>query len=194
MREIEFDLQRLQNRTRSIAFRSIPIDNRCMHRLFIAALRAGIAAAILFGLFGQIVVIPTTAADEVDRFPPYAPFATPYVTVAIVGVVCVQVALVAVWMLLAMVRRGAIFSTLAFRWVDIVIGSSVVATLLAIGVAGHLFVADIPSPDDGMEELSALGAAIISVGVGAAFAMLTVIMRSLLRKATDLQTEIAAVV
>ncbi|MFC8660986.1 DUF2975 domain-containing protein [Streptomyces sp. NPDC057199] len=165
-----------------------------MHRLFIAALRAGIAAAILVGLFGQIVVIPTTAADEVDRFPPYAPFATPYVTLAIIGVACVQVALVAVWMLLAMVRRGAIFSSLAFRWVDIVIGSSVVATLLAMGVAGHLFVADIPSPDDGMDELSALGAAITSVGVGAAFAMLTVIMRSLLRKATDLQTEIAAVV
>jgi hypothetical protein len=165
-----------------------------MHRLFIAALRAGIAFAIAVGLFGQIVVIPTTAADEVDRFPPYAPFATPYVTVAIIGVACVQVALVAVWMLLTMVQRDAIFTPLAFRWVDTVIGSSLVATLLMTGVAGHLALADIPSPDDGMELIGALGAAIATVGVGVAFAMLTVIMRSLLRKATDLQTEIAAVV
>ncbi|MFC9241759.1 DUF2975 domain-containing protein [Streptomyces decoyicus] len=165
-----------------------------MHHFFIATLRIGVVAAIAVGLFGQVVVIPTTAADEVDRFPPYAPFAAPYVTVAIIGIVCVQVALVAVWMLLAMVRRGAIFTPLAFRWVDTIIGSSVVATLLALGVTGHLAVADIPSPHDGMELLGALGAAVASVGVGAAFAMLVVIMRSLLRKATDLETEIAEVI
>ncbi|WP_327702149.1 DUF2975 domain-containing protein [Streptomyces decoyicus] len=165
-----------------------------MHRFFIATLRIGVVAAIAVGLFGQVVVIPTTAADEVDRFPPYAPFATPYVTVAVIGIACVQVALVAVWMLLAMVRHGAIFTPLAFRWVDTIIGSAIVATLLALGVTGHLAVADIPSPHDGMELLGALAAAVASVGVGAAFAMLVVIMRSLLRKATDLETEIAEVI
>ncbi|WP_148588352.1 DUF2975 domain-containing protein [Streptomyces sp. WAC01526] len=165
-----------------------------MHRLFIAALRAGIVAVILFGLFGQIVVIPTTAADEVDHFPPYAPFAAPYVTVAIVGIACVQVALAAVWMLLTMVERDAIFTPRAFRWVDTIIGSSIVATLLAIGITGHLALTDIPSPDDGMEVLGALAAATTSVGVGASFVMLIVIMRSLLHKATELQTEIAEVV
>ncbi|MFF9321423.1 DUF2975 domain-containing protein [Streptomyces sp. NPDC014735] len=165
-----------------------------MNHLFIVALRAGIVAAIVIGLFGQIVVVPTTAADEVDRFPPYAPFAAPYVTVAIVGIACVQVALVAVWMLLAMVRRDAIFTPRAFRWVDVIIGSSALATLLAIGVAGHLALADIPSPNGNMDIISALAAAIAGVGVGASFAMLVVIMRGLLRKATDLQTEIAEVI
>ncbi|MFJ3950886.1 DUF2975 domain-containing protein [Streptomyces libani] len=165
-----------------------------MHRFFIAALRAGIVAVILFGLFGQIVVIPTTAADEVDHFPPYAPFAAPYVTVAIVGIACVQVALAAVWMLLTMVERDAIFTPRAFRWVDTIIGSSIVATLLAIGATGHLALTDIPSPGDGMEVLGALAAATASAGVGASFVMLIVIMRSLLHKATELQTEIAEVV
>ncbi|OKJ40096.1 DUF2975 domain-containing protein [Streptomyces sp. CB01580] len=165
-----------------------------MNHLFIVALRAGIVAAIVIGLFGQIVVVPTTAADEVDRFPPYAPFAAPYVTVAIVGIACVQVALVAVWMLLAMVRRDAIFTPQAFRWVDVIIGSSALATLLAIGVAGHLALADVPSPNGNMGAISALAAAITGVGVGASFAMLVVIMRGLLRKATDLQTEIAEVI
>ncbi|MEW2394488.1 DUF2975 domain-containing protein [Streptomyces sp. NPDC046862] len=165
-----------------------------MHRLFIAALRVGIASAILFGLFGQIVVIPSAAADEVDRFPPYEPFATPYVMVAIAGVACVQVALVATWMLLNMVERDAIFTPRAFRWVDTIIGASVVATFIAIAATGHLALADIPSPDDGMDVISALAAAVASVGVGASFAMLIVIMRSLLHKATDLQTEITEVV
>ncbi|MFF3632005.1 DUF2975 domain-containing protein [Streptomyces sp. NPDC002164] len=166
-----------------------------MNRFFIVALRAGIIAAITLGLFGQFVVIPTTAADEVDRFPPYAPFAAPYATVAIIGVACVQVALVAVWMLLTMVRRDAIFTPRAFRWVDTVIGSSAVATLLALGVTGHLTLAEIPTPDDdNMAVLGALFAAMASVGVGTAFVMLIVIMRGLLRKATDLETEIAEVV
>ncbi|MFC9129798.1 DUF2975 domain-containing protein [Streptomyces sp. NPDC057099] len=165
-----------------------------MNGFLIAALRAGIAFAVLVGLFGQFVVIPTTAADEVDRFPPYAPFATPYAAVAIVGVVCVQVALVAVWMLLTMVQRDAIFTPRAFRWVDVIIGASVVATVLALGVAGHLTVAEIPSPGDGMDVESALVAATAGVAVGAAFAMLMAVMRSLLRKATSLQSEMAEVV
>ncbi|MFI7504205.1 DUF2975 domain-containing protein [Streptomyces sp. NPDC049687] len=165
-----------------------------MHRFFVAVLRTGIVAAVLGGLFGQIVVIPSTAADEVDRFPPYAPFQLPYVTAAIIGVACVQVVLGALWMLLGMIERDAIFSSRAFRWVDVIIGASVAATLLALGVTGHLAFADIPTPDGNMQVIGALGAAMLAVGAGAAFAMLVVVMRGLLRKATDLQTEIAEVV
>ncbi|WP_411099741.1 DUF2975 domain-containing protein [Streptomyces sp. x-45] len=166
-----------------------------MHRLIIAALRAGIAAAVLLGLFGQIVVIPTTASDEVDRFPPYEPFAVPYATVSILGVACVQVVLGAVWMLLDMVERDAVFTRRAFRWVDTVIGATAAATLLALGVACHLAVAEIPAaPDDDMQLLGALGAAIACVGVGAAFALLVVVMRGLLSKATALRSELAEVV
>ena len=165
-----------------------------MHHLITGVLRAAIAVAIALGLFGQIMVIPTTAADEVDVFPAYAPFAAPYVAVAILGVACVQVALAALWRLLGMVRHGAIFTPRAYPWVDIIIGSSVVATTLAVGAAAHLAVAEIPSPDDGMDVLSGLAAAIAAAGAGASFAMLTLIMRSLLRRATALRTEMAGVI
>ena len=96
-------------------------------------------------------------------------------------------------MLLTMVERDAIFTARAFRWVDNIIGSSMVATVLAIGVIGRIVLAEIPSPDDGVQVISALVAATATVGVGVAFVML-VVVRSLLRKATDLQTEIAEVV
>ncbi|POX37339.1 DUF2975 domain-containing protein [Streptomyces sp. Ru73] len=165
-----------------------------MHRFLIDALRAAVALAIGFGLFGQIVVIPSTAADEVEMFPAYGPYATPYVVVAILGVACVQVALVAVWGLLGMVRQGAIFTPRAFRWVDVLIGASAVATVLAVGVAAHLAFAEIPSPGGSMDVESALGAAVVAAGVGAAFAMLTVIMRGLLHRATALQSEMAEVI
>ncbi|RFU82700.1 DUF2975 domain-containing protein [Streptomyces triticagri] len=165
-----------------------------MHQLLVAVLRAGIAVAVLFGVFGQAVVIPTTAADEVDRFPPYAPYAAPYATLAILGVVCVQVALVALWILLDMVDRDAIFTERAFRWVDVIMASSIVATLLSLGATLHLAIVEIPSPDDGMDVLSALGATAACTVVGAAFAMLLAVLRGLLRKATTLQTEMAEVV
>ncbi|GAA2628313.1 DUF2975 domain-containing protein [Streptomyces axinellae] len=165
-----------------------------MHRLFITALRVAVAAAILVGLFGQLLVIPNTAANTVENFPPYAPYEVPYVTVAVLGVACVQAALVATWVLLGMVEREAIFTPRAFRWVDVIIGASVVATLLAFGVMAHLFLASIPSPGDGMDTIGVMMGATTCVGVGTAFAMLVVVMRGLLRKSTELQTEMAEVV
>ncbi|KOG51819.1 hypothetical protein ADK76_34695 [Streptomyces griseoflavus] len=165
-----------------------------MHRFLIATLQVGIGAAFLIGLFGQFVVIPATAADEVAGFPPYAPYAVPYSAVAIAIVACVQVALVALWMLLTMVERDAIFTQRAFRWVDVIIGASAVATLLALGVTGHLAVAEIPSPEDGMDVVGALAATGAVTVVGAAFAMLVVVMRGLLRKATQLRAEMAEVI
>ncbi|MER5873435.1 DUF2975 domain-containing protein [Streptomyces sp. NPDC002044] len=165
-----------------------------MHRFFMAALRGGIATAILFGLFGQLVILPTTAADEVDRFPPYAPYAVPYTAAAIVGVACVQIVLAAAWKLLGMVERDAIFSSAAFRWLDVIIGSTVAATVLALAVGCHLMLADVPSPDDGMELIGALAAATGTAGIGACLVMLFVIMRGLLSKAHTMKSELAEVV
>ncbi|XKK41445.1 DUF2975 domain-containing protein [Nocardiopsis sp. ARC36] len=165
-----------------------------MHRYLTLLLRAAIAMVLLLGLFGQFVVIPGAAADEVAYFPPYAPLQVPYVTVAILGVACVQVALIAVWALLGMVERDAIFDGRAFVRVDVVIGATVVATLLTAGVTVHLFVAEIPSPDDGMDLFAALGAAFVTTCAGTVFSMVLVLMRGLLRKATDLRTELSAVV
>ncbi|MEU9865860.1 DUF2975 domain-containing protein [Streptomyces sp. NPDC047971] len=165
-----------------------------MYRFLIAMLRGAIAMAILLGLFSQLVIIPTTAADEVDGFPPYAPYALPYVVVAIAGVACVQVVLAAAWKLLTMIERDAIFSPQAFRWVDVIIGSIIAATLLALAVTCHLTLGSIPSPDDGMELISAWGAAVATTGIGACMVFLIVIMRSLLRKATTMKSELAEVV
>ncbi|WP_306370988.1 DUF2975 domain-containing protein [Nocardiopsis sp. CC223A] len=166
-----------------------------MHSYITLVLRVGVALAILVGLFGQVVVIPGAAADEVERFPPYAPYELPYVILAILGVACVQVALVAVWALLAMVERDAIFTRRTFFWVDVIIGATLAASLLTAGVTVHLLVdSDIPSPADGMELIGALGAAFTTTAGGVAFALLLVLMRGLLRKATELQSEMSEVV
>ncbi|WP_019930831.1 DUF2975 domain-containing protein [Nocardia sp. BMG111209] len=166
-----------------------------MHRFLVVLLQLGIVAAFAAGLFGQIVVVPTTGADEVDQYPPYAPYAVPYESVAIVGIACVQIALIATWMLLALVRRNSIFSPDATRWLNVVIGSAVGGTLLAAGVVVHLFFGSVPSPDDGCTEITGLfGNAVLGTAAGIALVMFLVIVRTLLRKATALQTEMAEVV
>ncbi|MFD9030767.1 DUF2975 domain-containing protein [Streptomyces sp. NPDC059567] len=114
--------------------------------------------------------------------------------VAIAGVACVQIVLAAAWKLLTLVERDAIFSPRAFRWVDIIIGSTIAATMLALAVTCHLTLGSIPSPDDGMELISALGAAAATTGIGACLVFLIVTMRSLLRKATNMKSELAEVV
>lgn len=165
-----------------------------MHRYLTLILRAAILVAVLVGLFGQIVVIPGAIADEAAYFPPYERIVVPYTVLGILGVACVQVALVATWKLLGMLRRDALFDPGAFLWVDVIIGASLVATLLSAGVAAHLVVTDMPFANGAMEAVAALGAASLATAVGAAFAMLVVLMRGLLRKATHLQTEMAGVV
>ncbi len=165
-----------------------------MHRLLVGILRIGIAAAVFLGLFAQAVVIPTTAADEVDLFPPYEPYALPHITASLLGVACVQVALGAIWMLLSMVERDAIFTRSAFRWVDTVTGAAVGATVIALVAAVHLTFDTVPSPDDGMNAEGGLLAALACVAVGAAFSMLMVIMRTLLGRAMDMRSELAEVI
>jgi hypothetical protein len=49
--------------------------------------------------------------------------------------VSVQVALICVWRLVTMVRRGTIFSYAAFRYVDGVIGAIVAAALAPFAVS-----------------------------------------------------------
>lgn len=166
-----------------------------MNKFFIAILRLGISATFLAGLFGQIVVVPTAAADYAHVWPGFRPHETFYVTLTILGIVCVQLVLAAAWVLLGMIERDAIFNDRAFLWLDVIIGATGAATLIAVAVAGHLLFANIPEPPgQDMALLGTFGAVVLCVGAGAAFAMIVAILRGLLRKATDLQTEMAEVV
>jgi hypothetical protein len=171
-----------------------------MNRFSIALLQFAIAAAFAVGLFGQIVVAPGAIKEGMAQViegsaVEMRPYIVAYTVIAVLGIACVQVALFALWRLLAMIKSGAIFSLDAFRWLDTIIGAALGATALAFGVFLHLTFGAMPfEQDSSMDALGLWGGAIACVGVGLAFATLMVIMRGLLRKATDLQTEMAEVV
>jgi len=165
-----------------------------MPRLLVATLQAIVACAFLVGLYAQIVVIPTTAADQVELFPPLAPHRVPLVTAAILFVVCGQIALVGLGMLLRRASRGAVFERAALPWANVVVGAAAGATVVTAAVFAYVTLADIPSPTDGMDVIGVWLGTGAAVAVGTAAVLLLLAGRHLLIKAIGLRTELDGVV
>ncbi|GAA0638832.1 DUF2975 domain-containing protein [Kutzneria viridogrisea] len=159
-----------------------------MNRIAIHILRCCIAFALLVSVFGQVVVIPNAVADEAELYPELADRVAAYTAVGIIGVLCVQIALVAVWALLSMAHADRLFSERAFRWVDVVIGATVAAIALTSGFGVHMLFSTQPGPP-----AQILGVAGLTFG-GFALVLAMLVMRGLLRKATALEGELAEVV
>ena len=159
-----------------------------MNRLFTLALRAALIVLFLGAIFAQVWLIPQLSRDIASATPELAYLAPPYVGLWILVAACCQVALVAVWMLLGKIRRGAIFTDRAFVWVDAIIGAGAVATLLVAGFEVHLLgIVDVGGPPLGIL-LTGL------VGIGGTFVLTMLVMRGLLRSATTIKTELDEVV
>ncbi|MEU7743659.1 DUF2975 domain-containing protein [Nonomuraea sp. NPDC049158] len=103
-----------------------------MGKLTVHALRAVLAVVLTGTVFIQVLMVWTLISgnDPEDGSLPL----TPLRLITILGMVSVQVALVCVWRLVTMVRRGTVFSHAAFRYVDIVIGAIVAAALVWFAV------------------------------------------------------------
>ena len=160
-----------------------------MSRLAIVALRILLVLVIVGLVCAQVIIIPIASREFGEAFGSEA-VGIFYTVVGVAFVVCVEVALVAIWLLLSMVSRDAIFSSRAFRWVDVIIGAGLVATALAIAVAVHMYLVIEPRLDaPGLIVLAGTG-----VLGAASFVALMIVMRGLLRSATAMQGELAEVV
>jgi len=114
--------------------------------------------------------------------------------VTILGMVSVQVALVCVWRLVTMVRRGTVFSHAAFRYVDMMIGAIVAAALVWFTVTA------INAP--GQREDPGVTAIMGGIGVGIlGVALIVLVLRMLLAQAvardveaTQMQAELDEVI
>jgi len=104
--------------------------------------------------------------------------------ITILGMATIQVALVCVWRLVTMVRRGTVFSDAAFRYVDVMIGAIVAAALLWFTVTA------INAPDQRDDP----GVTLILGGIGVAIlgvALVVLVLRMLLAQAVARDVEAA---
>jgi hypothetical protein len=93
--------------------------------LTVRALRV-LVVVVAATVFVQAAMVWALATDPEDGTLPL----TPARLVTILGLMSVQVAVVCVWRLVTMVRRGTVFSDAAFRYVDVMIGAIVAAALV----------------------------------------------------------------
>jgi hypothetical protein len=151
-------------------------------KLAVWALRAVLAAVLAGTVFVQagMVWALVSGSDPEDGSLPL----TALRVVTIVGMVSVQVALVCVWRLVTMVRRGTVFSHAAFCCVDVVIGAIVAAALVWFAVT----VLNAPG------QRADPGVTVIMGGVGVAIlgvALIVLLLRMLLAQAVARDVEAA---
>jgi hypothetical protein len=151
-----------------------------MGKLTVHALRAVLAVVLTGTVLIQVLMVGTLISgnDPEDGSLPL----TSLRLITILGMVTVQVALVCVWRLVTMVRRGTVFSHAAFRYVDIVIGAIVAAALVWFTVTA------INAPGQRDDP----GVTLIMGGVGVAIlgvALIVLVLRMLLAQAVTRDVE-----
>lgn len=151
-----------------------------MGKLTVHALRAVLMLVLAGTVFVQAMMVLALATKPDDGSLPL----TPLRVITILGMVSVQVALVCVWRLVTMVRRGTVFSHAAFRYVDVVIGAIVAAALVWFAVTAL----NAPGQRDDP------GVTLIMGGVGVAIlgvALVVLVLRMLLAQAVARDGEAA---
>lgn len=153
-----------------------------MGRAAVLALRIVLVVSLLGTVFVQAVMVPLIWRDIDDAD---VPGREVMLVLMILGVVTIQVCAVCVWKLLTMMKRGTVFSSAAFRWVDVIIGAIAVAALLTFGFGAAMA----PSHDiaPGLVLLVG-GAGVIIAGV----ALIVFVLRMLLAQAVARDSEARA--
>jgi hypothetical protein len=163
-----------------------------MGTVTVRALRVVLAMVLAGTVFVQALMVWTLISgdDPEDGSRPLAALRA----ITILGMAAVQVAVVCVWRLVAMVRRGTVFSDAAFRYVDGVIGAIVAAALVWFAVTA----VNAPGQRDDP------GVSVIMAGVGVAIlgvALIVLVLRMLLvqavardAEATQMQAELDEVI
>jgi Protein of unknown function (DUF2975) len=153
-----------------------------MGKLTVLALRIVLALVLVGSLYVQVVMMPLLAADLEEFGPESAGRRAAFVAIPVLGIVTVQVTLVCVWRLLTMVRKGTVFSHGAFRYVDIIFGAVVAASVLMFGLAVVLAPGEAVAPGI---VLLVCGASLMIAGA----ALIVLVLRALLAQAVARDAE-----
>ncbi|MET0735944.1 MAG: DUF2975 domain-containing protein [Microbacterium sp.] len=158
-----------------------------MQRSTIIVLKALIAVLIALILACQIFIIPIVAEQSAWRYHEIAYLKIPGIVIGVLFLLCVQVVLVCVWLLLSLVRTDSIFSESAFPAVDVSLVAVAGATVLVV-------VTLVTLTASGVMTGSITLLCVLGIVVGAGLSLLIVVLRGLLRKASQLEHDLSEVV
>ena len=155
--------------------------------MVIAVLRLLLVGAVVVILAAQVLYLPWLSGVMADQLPGEAYMRWPILTLAILGLTCVQAAIVCTLRLLGFVRDKRVFSPAAFRWVDGLIGSFVAGGMVCVATIVYQS-QTVAGPPPWMFLL------LCGVMTGAGLALLTWTMRALLVQATTLHDDMEMVI
>jgi len=151
----------------------------------IFALRIALALIFCGSLLVQFLALPLYIGEVLIQYPEVSNLATPYRWVVTLGVACVEVSLIVIWVLLSKVQKREIFSRQALPWVDTFIWATATASFLVLALGFHLL--NIVHTGGPGVVLAVAGGTVIM----ASLALLMVIMRGLLVSATRLDAQLS---
>jgi hypothetical protein len=155
-------------------------------RLAVLALRIVLVVAFLLLVLFQVMSLPGQFAHMAAENPEQAYLQWPLTIFAILEVACVQVVILSTWKLLTMVRKDNIFSRGALVWVDAIMWA-IAAAWAMLAVFSTIVVLN--ADDPGVPLLLFL-----ILVAGAAVGLVVVVLRALLRQASDLRADMEAVI
>ncbi len=143
---------------------------------------------VLFGILVlfQTMSLPGQFAHMARQDPDMAYLRWPATAVSVFWVLCVQVVVVATWQLLTLVKKDRIFTEASLRWVDAIVWAILAGWVVLAGV--FLYVG-FNAGDPALPLLLFL--ALVGVAV---LGLLMIVLRTLLRQATTLRSDLEQVI
>ena len=158
-----------------------------MQRATIVVLKLLIVVLFALVLVCQVFVVPAVAAQSAIRYGEISYLRVPGIVIGILFLLCVQVVLVCVWRLLSLVSADGIFSERAYPDIDVSLGAVAFATVLVAATLVTLLAV-------GVGNASIVLLCTLGIVVGAGLSLLIVVLRGLVRKASQLEHDLSEVV
>ncbi|MFD5248937.1 DUF2975 domain-containing protein [Amycolatopsis sp. NPDC058340] len=143
---------------------------------------------LLFGILVlfQTMSLPSQFAHLAQVDPEMAYLRWPATAISVFWVLCVQVVIVATWQLLSLVKKDRIFTEASMRWVDAIVWAILAGWVVLAGVFLYVgFNADDPALPL-LLFLPLIGVAVLG--------LLMIVLRTLLRQATTLRSDLEQVI
>ena len=161
-----------------------------MHRV-VLPLRILLALVFAALVAAQLFAVPAMLPDLTDPSLEQSFMRGTMLAVLVLGLLCVQAVIVCTWQLLTAVAHDRIFSTSSLPWVNGIVWAVAVGWGMLLGafVCAYYFIIDEVSDDPVLPALL-----LVLLLVGAVVGLLMVVMRALLRQATNLRADMEAVI
>lgn len=158
-----------------------------LNHVVVRVLQGLLALAVLVILLLQVWFLPWLSGVLAQDLPAEAFMRWPVLALAVLGLACVQVGILCTLRLLGLTHRGEVFSAGALRWVDGIIAAFLGGSLVCVATLTYQSFT-VGGPPLWMLLLVATTVA------GLGMALLMVVMRTLLVRATVLRTELDVVI